>query len=213
MKYDVVIIGGGVVGCCIARTLSKYDLKIALLEKEADIASGTTKANSGVIHAGYASERQYIKRHLCIRGNRLYTQAQEELNFPFQRIGSFVVGLEDDQIKYLEELKKKGMEDGIHDLEVILDKKRILHMEPNITDDVVGVLHAPTAGLASPYELAFALAENAAMNGVKFFRNHEVIKIKHQDYTFSVRTIGREEFKTNNLINASAFMQHIFLGC
>ena len=203
MKYDVVIIGGGVIGCCIARTISKYDLKIALLEKEADIASGTTKANSGVIHAGYASERQYIKRHLCIRGNRLYTQAQEELNFPFQRIGSFVVGLEDDQIKYLEELKKKGMEDGIHDLEVILDKKRILQMEPNITDDVVGVLHAPSAGLASPYELTFALAENAAMNGVKFFRNHEVIKIKHQDYTFSVRTIGREEFKTNNLINAS----------
>jgi glycerol-3-phosphate dehydrogenase len=200
--YDVIIIGGGVTGCCIARTLSKYDLKIALLEREAEISSGTTKANSGVIHAGYASSREYIKRYLCIRGNSLYTKAAEELNFPFKRIGSFVVALENDQIKELEEKRKKGTEDGIPGLEVILDKKLIKEMEPNITDDVVGVLHAPTAGLASPYELTFALAENAAVNGVKFFRNHEVVKIKHQDYIFTVRTY-QGEFQARNLINAA----------
>jgi glycerol-3-phosphate dehydrogenase len=97
--YDVIIIGGGVTGCCIARTLSKYDLKICVLEKEAEIASGTTKANSGVVHAGYASPREYDKRNLCIKGNKLYTQAAKELNFPFKRIGSFVVALENDQIK------------------------------------------------------------------------------------------------------------------
>ncbi len=202
MIYDVIIIGGGVTGCCIARTLSKYDLKIALLEKEAEVALGTTKANSGVIHAGYASSREYIKRHLCIRGNKLYTQAAKELNFPFKRIGSFVVALEDDQIKELEELRKRGIEDGIPGLEVIFEKKRIKKMEPNLTDDVVGVLHAPSAGLASPYELTFALAENAAINGVKFFRSHEVVKIKHQDYIFTVRT-NKGEFQTRNLINAA----------
>ena len=202
MIYDVIIIGGGVTGCCIARTLAKYDLKICLLEKEADIASGTTKANSGVIHAGYASSREYIKRYLCIKGNKLYSQAVEELKFPFKRIGSFVVALEDNQIKQLEEERKKGVEDGIPDLEVILDKKQIKQMEPNLTDEVVGVLHAPSAGLASPYELTFALAENAFMNGVKFFRNHEVIKIKHQDYTFTVRTY-KGEFQARNLINAA----------
>jgi len=200
--YDVIIIGGGVIGCCIARTLSKYDLKICLLEKEAEIASGTTKANSGVIHAGYAAPREYIKRHLGIRGNKLYTKAAEELNFPFKRIGSFVVALEDNQIKQLEEERKKGSEDGVPGLEVILDKKIIKQMEPNLTDEVVGVLHAPSAGLASPYELTFALAENAAINGVKFFRNHEVIKVKHQDYTFTVRTY-RGEFQGKNLINAA----------
>jgi glycerol-3-phosphate dehydrogenase len=200
--YDVIIIGGGVTGCCIARTLSKYDLKICLLEKEAEIASGTTKANSGVIHAGYASSREYVKRYLCIRGNKLYTQAAEELNFPFKRIGSFVVALEDNQIEKLEEERKKGIEDGIPELEVILDKKKIKELEPNLTDEVVGVLHAPTAGLASPYELAFALAENAAMNGVKFFRNHECVKIKHQDYLFTVRTY-KGEFQGRNLINAA----------
>ena len=81
MIYDVIIIGGGVTGCCIARTLSKYDLNICLLEKEAEVASGTTKANSGVIHAGYAAQREYIKRFLCIKGNKLYTQAAEELNW------------------------------------------------------------------------------------------------------------------------------------
>ncbi|UCC21367.1 MAG: NAD(P)/FAD-dependent oxidoreductase [Promethearchaeota archaeon] len=200
--YDVIIIGGGVTGCCIARTLSKYDLEICLLEKEAEVASGTTKANSGVIHAGYASSREYIKRYLCIKGNKLYNQAAQELNFPFKRIGSFVVALEDNQIKQLEEERKKGVEDGIPDLEVILDKKQIKKLEPNLTGEVVGVLHAPTAGLASPYELTFALAENAAMNGVKFFRNHEVVKIKHQDYVFTVRTY-QGEFQGRNLINAA----------
>lgn len=202
MIYDVIIIGGGVTGCSIARTLSKYNLNICLLEKEAEIAVGTTKANSGVIHAGYASPRDYVKRHLCIGGNKMYTQAAEELNFPFNRIGSFVVALEDNQIKQLEEERKKGTEDGVPGLEVILDKKKIKQMEPNLTDEVVGVLHAPSAGLASPYELTFALAENAVMNGAKFFRNHEVVKIKHQDYVFTVRTFAGE-FQGRNLINAS----------
>ena len=202
MIYDVIIIGGGVTGCCIARTLSKYDLKTCLLEKEAEIASGTTKANSGVIHAGYASQREYIKRHLCVKGNKLYTQAAEELNFPFKRIGSFVVALEDSQIKKLDEERKKGTEDGIPGLELILDKNRIKQMEPNLTDEVVGVLHAPSAGIASPYELTFALAENAATNGVKFFRNNEVVKIRHQDYTFTVRTY-QGEFQGRNLVNAA----------
>jgi glycerol-3-phosphate dehydrogenase len=200
--YDVVIIGGGVIGCCIARTLSKYDLKIALLEKEADIASGTTKANSGVVHAGYAAPREYLKRDLCIKGNKMYTQAAEELNFPFQRIGSFVVALEDSQIKQLEEERKLGIQDGVQDLELILDKQKIKYMEPNLTDDVVGVLHAPSAGLVSPYEMTFALAENAAVNGVKFFRNHKVTKMKHQNYIFTITTKGGE-FKSRNVINAA----------
>jgi len=200
--YDVIIIGGGVIGCCIARTLSKYNLKICLLEKEADIASGTTKGNSGVVHAGYAAERKYIKRNLCIRGNKLYSQAWEELNFPFKRIGSFVVALEDGQIKDLEEYRKKGTEDGIPGLEVILDKDKILHMEPSLTDEVVGVLHAPTAGIVSPYEMTIALAENAAMNGVEFFRNQKVSKIKHSDYTFTIKT-KKDEFLARNVINAA----------
>ena len=119
MIYDVIIIGGGVIGCTIARTLSKYNLNIALLEKEADVASGTTKANSGVVHAGYAAEREYIKRDLCIKGNKMYTQAVEELNFPFQRIGSFVVALEEEQIKDLERQRKEGTQDGVPGLELI----------------------------------------------------------------------------------------------
>ncbi len=202
MIYDVIIIGGGVTGCSIARTLSKYNIKVCLLEKEGEVASGTTKANSGVVHAGYASPREYIKRYLCIKGNKLYTQAAQELNFPFKRTGSFVVALEDNQIKILEKERKKGTEDGIPELDLLFDKKQIKKMEPNLTDDVVGVLHAPTAGLVSPYELTFALAENAAINGVKFFRNHEVVRIKHEDYIFTVRTY-KGEFQGRNLINAA----------
>ncbi len=202
MIYDVIIIGGGVTGCTIARTLSKYDLKICLLEKEADIASGTTKANSGVVHAGYAAEREYVKRSFCIRGNKLYTQAHEELNFPFKRIGSFVVALEDSQIKDLEKYRKRGTEDGVPGLEVILDKSKILHMEPSLTDEVVGVLHAPSAGIVSPYEMTFALAENAAMNGVEFYRNQRVTKIRHSDYIFTIST-KTDNFQARNVINAA----------
>ena len=200
--YDIIIIGGGVIGCCIARTLSKYDLKVALLEKEADIASGTTKANSGVVHAGYASPREYVKRDMCIKGNKLYIQAAEELNFPFQRIGSFVVALEDSQIKKLEEERKLATQDGVPGLELILDKEKIKYMEPNLTDEAVGVLHAPSAGIVSPYEMTYALAENAAMNGVKFFRNQKVRRIKHQNYVFVIKT-KTDEFKSNNVINAA----------
>jgi glycerol-3-phosphate dehydrogenase len=202
LKYDIIIIGGGVIGCAVARNLCKYDLDICVLEKEADLAMGTTKANSGVVHAGYAAEREYIKRDFCIRGNKLYSKAAEELNFPFKRIGSFVVALENEHIKKLEDYRKKGVEDGIHDLELILDTEEIKRMEPNLTDDVVGALHAPSAGITSPYELTFALAENAAMNGVKFFRNQEVMKIKHQQYTFTVTT-RTDEFKGSNLINCA----------
>ncbi|TFG16353.1 MAG: NAD(P)/FAD-dependent oxidoreductase, partial [Promethearchaeota archaeon] len=202
MLYDIIIIGGGVTGCCIARTLSKYDLKICLLEKEADIAGGTTKANSGVVHAGYSSPREFQKRNLCIKGNSLYTQAQKELNFPFKRIGSFVCALEDNQIKGLEEERKEGIEDGIPGLEVILDKKTIKKMEPKLTDEIVGVLHAPSAGIVSPYEMTIALAENAAMNGVKFFRNQNVKKISHSDYTFIIKT-ENGEFEGSNVINAA----------
>ncbi len=202
MIYDVLIIGGGVIGCSIARNLSKYDLKICLLEKEADIASGTTKSNSGVVHAGYAAEREYIKRNLCIRGNKLYSKAFEELNFPFKRIGSFVVAIEDNQIKDLENYRKKGTEDGIPGLEVILDKKKILHMEPSLTKDVVGVLHAPSAGIVSPYEMTIALAENASINGVKFFRNQKVTKIKHSDYIFTIKS-RQKDYQSRNVINAA----------
>jgi glycerol-3-phosphate dehydrogenase len=202
MIFDVLIIGGGVIGCCIGRTLSKYDLKIGLIEKEADIASGTTKANSGVVHAGYAASREYVRRDLCIRGNKLYTQAYEELNFPFIRNGSFVVAVEDKQIKYLEEERKRGIEDGVPGLELILDKEKIKYMEPNITDEVVGVLHAPTAGIVSPYELTFALAENASTNGVSFFRNEKVKRINRHNYTFRIKTSSKE-YKANNIINAA----------
>ncbi|TFF87536.1 MAG: FAD/NAD(P)-binding oxidoreductase [Promethearchaeota archaeon] len=202
MLYDIIIIGAGVTGCTIARTLSKYDLKICVLEKEADVSSGTTKANSGVVHAGYASPREYIKRNLCIRGNFPYSQAAKELNFPFKRLGSFVVAVEDSQIKELEEERKFGEEDGIPGLELILDKKKIKKMEPNLTDDVVGVLHAPSAGIVSPYEMTIALAENAAMNGVQFFRNRKVKKINHSENVFTVIT-NNGEFEGSNVINAA----------
>lgn len=202
MDYDVIIIGGGVTGCCIARTLSRYDLKICLLEKEADIASGTTKGNSGVVHAGYAADRKYKKREFCIRGNKLFDQAHKELNFPFKRTGTLVVALEERQIKDLVYIRNYGTEDGVPGLEIIIDKNRIKQMEPQLTDKVIAVLHAPSGGIISPYEFTFALAENANMNGVEFFREHEVIGINKIVAGFEVET-KLKKFTSRIVINAA----------
>ncbi len=202
MDYDVIIIGGGVTGCCIARTLSRYDLKICLLEKEADIASGTTKANSGIIHAGYAADRKYLKRKFCIHGNKLFDLAHKELNFPFKRTGTLVVALEERQIKDLVYERNYGTEDGVPGLEIIIDKNRIKRMEPQLTDKVIAVLHAPSGGIVSPYELTFALAENAHMNGVEFFREHEVIGINKIVAGFEVETKPKK-FTSTIVINAA----------
>jgi glycerol-3-phosphate dehydrogenase len=202
LDYDVIIIGGGVTGCCIARTLSRYDLKVCLLEKDADIASGTTKANSGIVHAGYAAERKYKKRDYCIRGNALFDQAHQELNFPFKRCGTFVVALEENQIRDLVFKRNDGLEDGVPGLEIIIDKERIKAMEPNLTDDVVAVLHAPSGGIVSPYELTFALAENALTNGVQFFRGHEVVEISQVVGGFNIKTKPKT-FSGRIIINAA----------
>ena len=202
MDYDVVIIGGGVIGCCIARTLARYDLKICLLEKEADIASGTTKANSGIIHAGYAADRKYKKRKFCIRGNKMFDQAHNELNFPFKRTGTFVVALEERQIKDLVYKRNDGTEDGVPGLEIIIDKKKMKQIEPLLTDKAIAVLHAPSGGIVSPYELTFALAENANMNGVEFFREHEVIGINKIVAGFEVETKPKK-FTSRIVINAA----------
>jgi glycerol-3-phosphate dehydrogenase len=174
--YDVVIIGGGVVGCAIARELSRYRVGVVLVEKCAEVGFGTTKTNSGIIHAGHHSPPTTLKGRLAVRGNELFDSLRQELSFGFRRIGELVVAQRKEDLQVLDGLKAQGTAKGVPGLE-IWDRQRLRREEPNLSPALFGALHAPTAGVINPYEFAFALIENAVENGVKLVVDAPVEKL------------------------------------
>ena len=132
LVYDVVIIGGGVIGAAVARTLSRFRLLVVLIEKESDLAMGASGANSGIVHAGYDPLPDSNKASLCVRGNRMMENLCDELEVPFKRTGSLVVGYSDDDLRVLEELLARGRLNGLAGLE-ILNQARLMTMEPNLS--------------------------------------------------------------------------------
>lgn len=177
MRYDVVIIGGGVTGTAAARELSRYKAKVCVVEREEDVCCGTSKANSGIVHAGYDAEIGSLKAKLNVRGNERMGKLAEELDFPFQRSGSLVICREDDEFSKLQELYERGIANGVQELK-LLNKQEALELEPNLADDVTAALYAPTAGIVCPFGLNLALAENAYENGVEFQFDTEVKRIQ-----------------------------------
>lgn len=188
--YDIAIIGGGVIGCAIARELSRYRLQIIVVEKCAEVAFGTTKTNSGIIHAGHHSAPDTLKGKLVVRGNQLFDKLHSELNFGFSRIGELVVARDETEIPVLERLLKNGRIKGVPGLE-IWDQKRLQREEPNLSQRLVAALHAPSAGVVNPYEFAFALIENAMENGVELTVDSPVLEIKKEDGGFVINTPDR----------------------
>ena len=199
---DVVIIGGGVVGCMIARELSRFDLSVVLLEKEEDVASGTSKANSAVIHAGYDAKPGTLKAQLNIRGNALFDKICDELDVPFKRIGSLVVAVKEDDVKELEKLLEQGKANGVSPLKII-SKEELFELEPNINSKACAALYAPTAGIINPFELTVALAENAAQNGVTIRFNSPVVDVKACDDGMMMVKTPHETFHSPFVINAA----------
>lgn len=189
--YDIAIIGGGVIGCAIARELSRYRLQTVVVEKCAEVAFGTTKTNSGIIHAGHHSSPDTLKGKLVVRGNQLFDTLHSELNFGFSRIGELVVARDETEIPELGRLKKNGQIKGVPGLE-IWDQKRLQREEPNLSHRLVAALHAPSAGVVNPYEFAFALIENAMENGVELMVESPVLKIAKKDDGFVIRTPSRK---------------------
>lgn len=144
--YDVVVIGAGVTGCAVARELSRYDLKICVLEREEDVCCGTSKANSGIVHAGHDARPGSLKAKFNLMGNEMMEDLSKELDFPFRRNGSMVLCFKEEEKGKLEELKRQGEENGVKGLR-ILERDEIRRMEPNLTENAVAALYAPSGGI------------------------------------------------------------------
>ncbi|MGL5346947.1 MAG: NAD(P)/FAD-dependent oxidoreductase [Peptostreptococcaceae bacterium] len=199
---DVVIIGAGVIGCSIARELSKYKLDIMVIDKNIDVAEGVSKANSGIIHAGYNEKEGTLKARLNVRGNEMLDDLSKALDFKFKRNGALILAFDENEIDRIKYLKENGEKLGINGLKII-DKDEILKLDPNINKDVLKALYAKTSGIVSPYEMTIAFGENAAENGVDFKLGDSVINIIKSSNTYELELESTEIIKTKIVINAS----------
>jgi len=198
---DVLIIGAGVVGCALARQLSRYKLKIILLEASDDVGTGATKANSGIVHGGYTSKAGTLKGELCIMGNRMYPELDRELNFGYRQTGSLVLAFEQSDFTTLENLLENGRKNGVRGLE-ILSPQAVHARFPNLNPHLMGALHCPETGIVSPYEYCIALAENAVQNGVELHLDTPVDGVSQGGGVFAV-TAGDRVFHSSVVVNAA----------
>ena len=171
--YDVAIIGAGVVGGMIARTLSAYDLKVCILEKSNDVAMGATKANSAIVHAGFDAKEGSLKAKLNVQGSKMMKQVAEELGVKYKNNGSLVIGFNDEDRATIEELLERGNKNGVDGLRIV-GKDELKELEPNVSDNVICALYAPTGAIICPYELTVAAIGNAMDNGVDLKTSFEV---------------------------------------
>jgi glycerol-3-phosphate dehydrogenase len=188
--YDVAVIGAGIIGCSISRVLSRYKINVVLIEKEADVADCTTKANSAIIHAGYDAKPGSLKAKFNALGNPMFKKLCQELDVPYKIPGSLVLAFNEEDMETINKLYEQGIINGINGME-ILDREKVLDMEPRVSREVMGGLYAATCGIVGPWELAIAQAENAAENGVEILLNSEVKDIKKQETVYSIITSDR----------------------
>ena len=199
--YDVAIIGAGVIGSAIARELAKYEVKACVIEKCEDVCCGTSKANSAIVHAGFDAKPGTLKAKLNVRGNEMMDELSKDLDFPFKRNGSLVVMTKDQDEALLKDLLDRGIKNGVRGVE-ILDRDELIKREPNLADDVVKALWAPTGAIVCPFNMTIALAENAADNGVEFFLNTEVTGITKEADKYVIATSG-ETIEAKAVVNAA----------
>lgn len=198
--YDVAVIGAGIVGTAVARRLSRYDLKIVMIERSNDVAMGATKANSAIVHGGYAEDPASLRGKLCYLGRLQFRRLNEELNFGFEERGSLVVTMDDD-VTPLKRLMEQGRKNGLTDLEII-GQKELREKEPALNPDLKWALYCKGAGVCSPYEMAIALAENAITNGAALLLEHEVVGIVADGKEFVLQTT-QGEIRSRYVVNAA----------
>lgn len=199
--YDATIIGGGIVGAMTARALAKYALKVCILEKENDVATGATRANSAIVHAGFDAKPGSMKAKLNVRGSEMMENIAKELGVKYKRNGSLVIGFTDNDRHTLEELLQRGIQNGVQGLR-ILDGEELRTLEKNLSESVTCALYAPTGAIICPYELTIAAIGNAMDNGVELKRNFEVIKIELEGERYTIFSAS-EQIQTKFVINAA----------
>lgn len=199
--YDVVIIGAGVTGSAIARELSRYQYNTIVLDKNSDVCEGTSKANSGIVHAGFDNEPGSVMAKMNVRGNAMMEQLSKDLDFSFKRNGSLVLCFDEKDMDKLEHLLEKGKKNGVPGIRII-SKEEVKKMEPNVTDDMVAALYAPSGGIVCPFGLTIAMAENACVNGVKFQLDTEVTNIIPKEGGYILET-SKGMMESKLVINAA----------
>ncbi len=200
--YDSVIIGGGVIGCAVARELSRYRGKFLLVERDNDVCTGTSKANSAIIHAGFDAENGSLMAKFNVKGNEMMDKVAEELDVPFKRNTAMVLCFEEENLPKLSELYERGVKNGVPDLR-ILTGDEAKEIEPNLNDSVCGALLAPTSGIVCPFELTLGFAENAADNGVEFSFGSGVKNIERNNESFTLTLENGNIIEAKTVVNCA----------
>lgn len=200
--YDVIIIGAGCTGCMTAYRLASYDLKVAVIEAQSDVAMGSTKANSAIAHAGFDAEEGTLKAKLNVEACNEMPELAAKLNIPYSKCGSLVIAFDEEDVKVLEKLKKRGETNGVRKLEII-GQDKLREMEPNISPNASAALYAADGGIVSAWGMVIAAAENAAVNGTDFRFNFEVNEItRSEDGIFKVSN-GTDAVYGKYVVNAA----------
>ena len=202
MYTDILIIGAGVTGCALARVLSRYGASITVIDRGYDLAEGASKANSGIVHAGFDAHHGTLKAKLNVQGAKMYPELCRELGVPYGQPGALVIGFNDEDRKTLENLVAQGVANGVPGVRLI-EHDEVLAMEPNTNPAVTCALYAPTSGLTSPYELTFALADHAALNGVRFNFGENVTKVWQDEHELWHAQATSGEYVCKALVNCA----------
>ena len=199
--YDVAVVGAGVVGGMIARKLSSYNLKVCIIEKANDVAMGATKANSAIVHAGFDAKEGSLKAILNVKGSEMFPQVAKELGVKYINNGSIVIGFNDEDRATIDELLVRGTKNGVKNL-CIVEKEELKKLEPNISDNVVCALYAPTGAITCPYELTVAAIGNAMDNGADLELNFEVKSIEDKGEYYTLKS-DNKTLDAKYIVNAA----------
>ena len=198
---DIIVIGAGVSGCAVARELSRKKANVLVIDRDEDVCCGTTKANSAIVHAGYDAAHGSLMAKLNVQGSVMMEQLSKDLDFHYKRNGSLVVMISEEDRPNLIKLYENGVANGVKDLRIV-EREELVKMEPNISDEAVAALYAPTGAIICPFGLTYALAENAAANGVKFQFDSEVTDIQKIDGGWKVVT-SKGDLEAKVVVNAA----------
>ena len=202
-RYSVAIIGAGVSGASVAERLSRYDLSVALVEKETDVSFGTSKANSGIIHGGFHHDSRYLKARLEVRGAEMYPHLHRELGFPYKQCGIVVAAFTPEELTIVNHLYRTGVTNGAAGIEVA-GPERIRELEPKLSEEVVGGLYAPAGGIIEPYRFVFSLVESAQGNGVSLIRDFEVSEASQDsEGVFTLQDASGRAIRADYVVNAA----------